>query len=215
MNRPSYRRCVSVEDDGKPSLISINDYQEEIFHHFENIEFSFSSDSAESNGIGNLYITTGRIIWIADNISNSTVNKMFDFDIPYIVLHAMTHDEATYPKPCLYCQLDASSEDDEEAFEECFFVPSDEATLQKLFETFSEAAQRNPDADDNEDDDYFGVTSDELIYNVEEVRMGAEEARRLQHLESVFNVPTTFRRDDDQFEDAEEENMIVDSISNS
>merc|ERR1711871_1915160 len=111
----SWRRFVSVEDDNSPSLVHTEDYVEEMFHCFEGIEFSFKAD-APIEGVGKLYITTGRIIWIRVNeesncSSSSSSNekstfKGFDFDIPYIVLHALTHDKGTYNKPCLYCQLD-------------------------------------------------------------------------------------------------------------
>lgn len=48
-----------------------------------------------------------------------------DFDAAYVVLHAVTHDTESYPRPCLYCQLD---EEEEDAEQEVFFVPSDDAT---------------------------------------------------------------------------------------
>ena len=206
MNRPSFRRFISLEEDGSPSLIELEDYQEEMFHHFEDIEFSLSSDPSKNEGIGDLYITSGRIIWIA-NKNHSSVTKAFDFDIPYIILHALSHDENTYAKPCLYCQLDNSSESDlDEEFGECFFVPPNDSVLLKLFESFSEAAQRNPDADVDDDDFVVDGDGDELIYNIDEVRLGAEEARRLEHLESVFNVPLSFLKGDvpseDQFRDS-------------
>lgn len=202
-NRPGFRRFVSVEDDSKPSLINLDDFEEQFFAHFGSIELSFSSESP-CEGVGDLYITTGRIIWIADSSSSNKTLKAFDFDVPYIILHALTHDVNTYPKPCLYCQLDAPEqedpEDDDQDFGECFFVPSesDEACLQKLFDAFSEAAQRNPDDHEEEEGDFY-TGDDELIYNKDEVRLGAEQVERLNHLESVFHV------DDSRTHQCEEE----------
>ena len=35
----------------------------------------------------------------------------FDFDIPYISLHAISRDTSSFPHPCIYCQLDEDEED--------------------------------------------------------------------------------------------------------
>jgi hypothetical protein len=100
-------------------------------------------------------------------------------------LHAVTHDTESYPFPCLYCQLD---EEDEDADQEVFFVPADEATLQALFQAFSHVAMLNPDMDMDEDEDGMGSN---LIYNLDEVELGAEEARRLAQFESAFVEPSS------------------------
>jgi hypothetical protein len=47
----------------------------------------------------------------------------FDFDVPFIILHAITHDSESFPKPCLYCQLD----EEEDSPSEMFLVPPQEA----------------------------------------------------------------------------------------
>lgn len=55
----------------------------------------------------------------------------YDFDVPYIMLHAITHDPESYPKPCLYCQLD----EDEDGPSELFLVPpkEEDCELHTLF----------------------------------------------------------------------------------
>jgi hypothetical protein len=67
-----------------------------------------------------------RLLWSTDSAS-------IDIDIPYIILHAVTHDPSSYPKPCLYCQFnvdnECSDENDEEESRlesEMFLCPSDE-----------------------------------------------------------------------------------------
>jgi nucleotide-sensitive chloride channel 1A len=127
--------------------------------------------------LGTLYITTRRFVWIGQDAAH-------DFDAGYIVLHAVTHDTESYPFPCLYCQLD---EEDEDTEQEVFFVPADEATLQALFQAFSHVAMLNPDMDMDEDEGGMGSN---LIYNLDEVELGAEEARRLAQFESVFVEPS-------------------------
>lgn len=132
-------------------------------------------------------------------------------------MHALTHDVNTYPKPCLYCQLDSSSEygtadSSEDDFSECFFVPcsGDENNLLRLFEAFSEAAERNPDPNEEDDDDFFVTGDDDLIFDADEARLGAEQTRRLEHLESVFVAPSLSNHGDvsGQFEDMEEDSSL-------
>jgi hypothetical protein len=168
-NRPSFRRFVFQSDDGSPSL----NEEEYITHQFPEIRLAFSADADE--GVGTLFITTNRIIWIGTGTA-------YDFDVPYITMHAVTHDQNSFPDPCLYCQLD-SAEGDED-FNECYFIPPQEDILMKIFQAFSEAALNNPDEEFSDED------GDELIYNVDEVVMGAEQARALEHLESVFHPPS-------------------------
>jgi chloride channel, nucleotide-sensitive, 1A len=82
----------------------------------------------------------------------------YDFDVPYIMLHAITHDPESFPRPCLYCQLD----EDEDGPSEVYLVPPREEdrelepiiffkflislfAVQTLFDAFSHAAMLNPD----------------------------------------------------------------------
>ena len=178
-------------------MIETDDFKEELFKTFVNIEFSFSA-SGSVEGIGTLFITTARIIWMSDA---STL--CYDFDVPYIVLHAITHDESTYPKPCLYCQLGSADDNDSDAenFQECYFAPTSELVLNEIFGSFSEAAERNPD----DDDSASAHSEGELIYDLDEVELGAVAAKRLRHLESVFNtsdVAATSIQENPHFDDA-------------
>jgi hypothetical protein len=190
MNRPGLRRFVAMGDQGVPDLIETSDYQEQMYEQFDNVEFAINSSTPE--GIGKLFITTARIIWVSNDEKQL---RAFDFDVPYITLHAVSRDPITYPRPCLYCQLDDGNEDadnDDVGTGECFFVPdtSDADALGKLFEAFCSAAVRNPSEDDDQGDGFIGEDNDdELIFDVNEVTLGAEEARRLGHLESVFQAP--------------------------
>ena len=121
----------------------------------------------------------------------------------------MSQDVDSYPKPCVYCQLDEECNDDDddegdededdEVKDELYLVPQDESELMSIFDALSRAAMLNPDQDDEEDSD------DGFIYNEEEVQRGAEQARVLEQLESVFHVPAGFAQPGDE-EDDEEEN---------
>jgi len=159
---------------------------------FELTDVSLYFKPTDSYGPGRIFITNRRIIWTNDQ-------AVFDFDVPYISLHAVSRDPSSFPLPCLYCQLglgdddEGDHEEEEDEFSEpseLYLVPKDESTLITLFEAFSRAALLNPDpveeGDELDDDD-----GGDLIYNIDEVQLGAEQARMLDHLESVFTFPAT------------------------
>lgn len=45
-------------------------------------------------------------------LSSEDQSKAFDFDVPYICLHAISKDPGTFPTPCIYCQVPNVSSDD-------------------------------------------------------------------------------------------------------
>lgn len=177
-NRPCMRHFVQCEED-----VPILRDDEQINYTAGDIEVSFSAEVAEVQGKARLYLTNSRLILIGDKFA-------YDFDIRFILLFAVSRDPNSYPKPCLYCQLDQSEED---GADELFLAPEDEASLKTMFDEFSHAAELNPDPAEDGDDEWVG--EDDLIYNVDEVQLGAEQARALAHLDSVFVAP------EDQFED--------------
>lgn len=132
------------------------------------------------------------------SLSYSGKNSALDIDIPFIVLHAISRDTESYPEPCLYCQLD--SEEDEDPHE-LRVVPADETELYPLFEALSYAASLNPDPPEDGEEE----GDDELIFNPEEVVLGAEQARRLQRWDELLqeseDMPKT---KEPRYEDAEQ-----------
>lgn len=195
------RRFILRDELGE---ISLQD-EESVRQTFHDIELSFSADKP-IEGCGKLIVTSRRIIWLGYD------DKAYDFDVQYIILHAITHDPSSYPKPCLYCQLDCdewedmNDNDDDDKNDtdnnevdnsqdmsspsEMFIVPSDPQILQQLFDTFSNAAIENPDENDEFDSD--------LIYDLNEVQLGSEQASALAHLESVFVEPPEFRKNENE-----------------
>lgn len=185
-----YVPVVEVEEGGvsHPELWE----NETLDFSLENVKFTWSSKSPAASGT--LYITSKRVIWLGADAS-------YDFDVPYITLHAVSRDPATYPAPCVYCQLDAEEdlgdinqgisengeEDDqieeEEDHTEMFLVPDDEADVLRLFEALSQAALLNPDPEDDEEGD------DDFIFNADEVNLGAAQAAALNAWESKFVDP--------------------------
>jgi len=245
---------VGEEGGGSGMVLPLLQAGETIDFELEDVSLSFYADASKAiDGRGKLYVTSKRVLWIGESAS-------FDFDVPYIVLHAITRDVDSYPTPCLYCQLDEEEayvdrEDDEEEEEEegdvegedieakedtsqsalgtagaaaaatassgsgavsgsskqgllafrtgeLFLSPRDEESLRAIFDAFSNAAMLNPDP---EEEGHEGEENgDELIFNQEEVSLGAEQARALAHLESVFIEPNSGMVSG-QFDDAMQE----------
>ena len=195
ISRPSMRFFVSrMEDDKEPVLAE----SEVVNFRLANVQLSFRA--TENVGSGELIVTSSRVMWIGQK-------RAFDFDVQYIVLHAITKDQDSFPLPCLYCQFDDDSFEDEEMEEEdeqgkisrggdignwikrcqtgeMFLAPSDENELRAVFDAFSQAALLNPDEEEDE-----GEGNDGFIFNAEEVELGAQQAKALDHLESVFVLP--------------------------
>jgi Regulator of volume decrease after cellular swelling len=184
------KRFVERQSDDTPILL-----EGEIFHYdVPRVGIAFRDKDA-TIGTFHLWITTQRVLL-------TSADAAFQFDVPYIVLHAVTRDPDSYPSPCVYCQLDYEGDDDDEEEgkeevdnkplltprDEMFIVPEREEQLKDIFDALSHAALLNPSL--NEFDEQEG--EDELYYNEEEVAQGslnAEQARVLDHLESVFVVP--------------------------
>jgi nucleotide-sensitive chloride channel 1A len=152
------------------------------------VELSFDCDAANSKGQGKLFVTSKRVLWIGDN---NTQNNSFDFDVPFITLHAISKDPQTYPKPCVYCQVDVEEDEIEQEEEEgnddfikeFFLIPEEEHDLSPIFEALSHAALINPDPYDEDEG------NDDFVFNPNEIAEGSEQARVLDHLESVFQFP--------------------------
>lgn len=133
----------------------------------------------------------------------------------------MSRDPNSYHKPCVYCQLD---QEDGEQPDELFLAPdssttvvsssvstctnpSSEDILKSIFDGLCEAASLNPDPFEIGHDIPEG--EDDLIYNIDEVNLGAQQASMLAHLESCFQEPSfPLKSDDDhpnRFDDIDHE----------
>ena len=84
---PTYRKYVEFNDTNDKILLRNEEYMIEIF---SDIELSFNPD-LPSLGNGILCITSDRIIWY-----NNEKSIIYDYDVPYIVLHAITNDICSF-----------------------------------------------------------------------------------------------------------------------
>lgn len=191
-NKPTKRVLHFVaKENGVPILTLREDENEYIIKKYVDTELGFNSTVAHGNG--DLYVTSLRIVWL----SKTEDKPSYEFDVPYIMLHAISKDTSTYPKPCIYCQLDeeiieTEEEDDADAEPtECFFAPLEEELLMSMFEDFSQAAQLNPDADEEEgnEDGMIQYSTDDFIFNQEEVAAGVQQAQ-LEEWDKKFIDPS-------------------------
>lgn len=172
-------RCFVDRDPSDDSLPLFAE-GENVRYRLNNVELAFQVGQIE--GYGNIFLTNSRVIWLARD-------KAFDFDSRSIILHAISHDQASYPKSCLYCQFDREfdnddgDEIDDSIFSpsEMFLAPEDPIDVQQMFDAFSTMAMENPDDLEEYDGD--------LIYNADEVRLSSEQAETLAELESKFIGP--------------------------
>jgi len=202
------RRFIEYAADSRSPKLRDAEAVEKVF---ERVELAFHISKIESSLV-TLYVTNQRLMLLVED----NPGVVYDFDPQYIVLHAVTRDVACYPKPCIYCQLDNYNDfsdnndddgdyDDDDANDdtnekkcskkaavdyslnpsEMFLVPSDEADVTTLFDALSRLAFLNPDS--LQDGEFEGDSN--LIYNLDDVTLDAEQARALEHLESVFHVP--------------------------
>lgn len=116
--------------------------EEYMLQRFPNTSFTFKK--AVPAEVGELYFTSQRIMWFNTEIC-------YDFDVPFIALHAITKDPASFPVPCIYCQFDCGDDMDGPMTEEegdgedgepdeCFIIPEDAELLQQIFDVFSQVS---------------------------------------------------------------------------
>ncbi len=123
----------------------------------------------EERGAGTLAVTTRRVLWAPRGDGGGGARVGFAVHVRSIGMHAVTRDPATYPRPCLFCQVLEDDEDDAGGLgglgggggggaaadepSEVYFAPADEASLDAMFRAFSAAAMANPDPPEDGDED--------------------------------------------------------------
>ena len=134
---------------------------------FQDIQFIIG-DSDKGNGT--LKVGEDNVRW-----------GSFEFEYTQIILHAMCNDTESYPKPCIYMQVENGSDD----MEEIRLVPKDPSILQAIFEQLSRCAALHPDEGMDQEDN----ESDTEFFNASNLPDTTTNAAKLQKLESVFLEP--------------------------
>lgn len=227
---PTMRRyvpCATI--DGTKEEIPELWEGETLDFQLQKVQITNSKDATPYSGT--LFVTSKRVVFLGENNGPA-----FDFDVPFIALHAVSRDPMTYPKPCIYCQLDSEdlefdnqygeeeeegnnaeeedkandneesvamengNDNDNDEWKELIIIPEEERDVMTIFEALSHAALLNPDPEEDDEGD------DDFIYNLDEVNLGAEQARMLDHLESVFQFPESCVDEEEYDDEADEDN---------
>ncbi|KAI3731262.1 hypothetical protein L1987_62450 [Smallanthus sonchifolius] len=153
-------------DAGEPLLDA--DTGEELMHVQPSVAIVLGNRPPESPGT--LYISTKQVIWLSD----TERTKGYAVDFLSVSLHAISRDPDAYSSPCIYTQIDTGDEDDDESessdsdsneavnlskVAEMRLVPSDPNQLDALFEVFSECAELNPEAVEEDEQEHNWVFS--------------------------------------------------------
>lgn len=101
--------------------------------------------SADDNGPGRLVVTTTRVIF-------TRAGNTVDFPFEKILVHAISNDLESFPRPCIYCQIAVSGEGGEDDVTEVRFVP-DAEWLQQMFDVMCESSTLVQDQNAPDDDE--------------------------------------------------------------
>lgn len=142
---------------------------EEVRLRQDGVQLFLTGGAPAGEGEGELVITTRHVIWLCSRDKD----KGYKVDFPTISLHAISRDPASFPMPCVYCQLDIEQEcmlqdggaddgnaEEQEAHQdhqaiqdsevsEARFVPAVEAELEAIFKVFCDCALLNPSDDED------------------------------------------------------------------
>jgi len=222
---------INRNPDGSPLLETTEEGAELMLLNASNIELYFDNQSTQ--GMGTLFVTSKRIIWLNQDQSKGG----FQIGFREIMCHALAREQSFhFSHPCLYCQLDVEMNEEEEQGEEneegknesnghqngnnnsnnnnvnisnvseLRFVPQNVSMLDTMFKAFSKGAELNPDEESEGEGD--------LIYNDDEVQLGVDQQNALNRLESLLvddnnnNNNNNNNHQNGQFDDADEDEDV-------
>eukprot|EP01066_Platyproteum_vivax_P017185 Platyproteum_vivax@DN7311_c1_g1_i1.p1 len=140
------QQLIERTPDNRPVLFDA----EEISFTEENVEWHLGGNL---EGKGKLHLTTERVIWLS-----TEDNKAYAVTYPDIVLHAVCRDLDSFPKPCLYCQISFTEEENDSNdiedldIPELRIIPANDTVLDELFQKFAEMSAMHPDDEITTDD---------------------------------------------------------------
>lgn len=72
--------------------------EEQLLFELTDVELTHGG-KVDSEGTGTLRVTSKRLAW------EGGAAGRFEVEIPCVTLHAISKDPASFPRPCLYCQV--------------------------------------------------------------------------------------------------------------
>jgi nucleotide-sensitive chloride channel 1A len=161
---------------------------EEVLHVERNVQAFFEGPPFRSEGKGDLFVTSRRVVWL------HSTNAAHGFGITFqsLSIHAICTDTDSFPHPCIYCQVDK----DDDGLSEVRFVPDRVEAVTGMYTAFSAGAELNPDppgSDDEGQGDFF--------FDEEEVKANLRIPGIVESLSAVAMDDSTANG---RFADAEE-----------
>ncbi|GIL88781.1 hypothetical protein Vretimale_19626 [Volvox reticuliferus] len=163
------------------------DDDEELKSKFMEVEFVLGANLSAGSGV--LHLTTRRVVWVSSQPSGPA----FAMRYRQLMVHAISRDPASFPKPCIYLILDEGSEDmmqpadeeedaDGEAEDipaEVRLVPAEENRIDEIFKVLCDCAALNPDSEVEGEGDFF-FDDAEVMAGLDPQTRAAVMAERLE-----------------------------------
>jgi hypothetical protein len=158
---------------------------------FERVELIDSA--GETKGTATLSVGEDRLEWGADLALGYTE----------IILHAMCTDLESFPKACIYMQLDRG-----EDVEELRLAPQNPSDLESIFRQLSRCAALHPDQGDEDDGEEGGDTA----FYMEDMDDGSDHVKKMQRLDGLIvqepaGPPPALGQFDEVEDDEEEDDL--------
>lgn len=177
---------VSRTEAGTPVL----ETAEEVLHVEKNVQAFLEGPPFNSEGQGDLYVTSRRVIWL----HSSSAEKDFSVAFPELSIHAICTDTSTFPSACVYCQVDTS----DDSLSELRFVPTSLAAVTSVYTAFSAGAEMNPDPPGSDDEGHG-----DFFFDEDEVKTNLTMPQVMQSMASI-HMPQQSGRFNDAEEDEDE-----------
>ncbi|GJN08469.1 hypothetical protein PR202_ga26391 [Eleusine coracana subsp. coracana] len=211
---PGLRLFTNIAADGAPVLDAASG--EELVRVDRAASVALGSRAPEPPGT--LFVTT----------SEAEKGKGFAVDFLDITLHAVSRDLEAYPSPCIYTQIETEVDTDEEdgesdpgangelelsrVFEMRIILahPSQQLSVDELFDVFCHCAELNPDPNAEHDEDMAGggwVHGDENMVDENDLETQFFNANPIGQ-NGGYDLSLSINElqiNDQRFEDAEEE----------
>ncbi|EFJ48103.1 hypothetical protein VOLCADRAFT_120923 [Volvox carteri f. nagariensis] len=162
------------------------DDEEELKCKCPDIELVLGANLSAGSGV--LHLTTRRVVWVPGSQASGPALAM---RYRQLMVHAISRDPASYPRPCIYLILDKGSEDmmdgeedsnedeGEEVAAEVRLIPAEESKIDEIFKVLCECAELNPDSEVEGEGDFF-FDEAEVMAGLDPQTRAAVMAERLE-----------------------------------
>ena len=155
----------------------------------------------QSQGVGELRVTTKRIIWLPAVRGDTSSQGRFEFHASSMTMHALSREGMgpDFAFPCVYCQLEGFA-----LPKEAHFAPADAGILDTCFRAMAQTALLNPAPDEDElgggvlgganFDGFYGEVNEQILPG----ELGEENDADFEALASVAASSRTVEPTDEE-----------------